>query len=342
MPHPGSCIMLSYMIRRILYMIPTLILISIISFGIVQMIPGNYLTQHRLDPTISKAMIQEQMENLGLNQPTWVRYWKWVKNIFTKGQLGYSFANYAPVSSVLFQGRLGYTIFLGLCTMIFTYSIAIPIGIYSATHQYQPSDHFFTLLAFLGLSIPNFFLALCLMYLLAVVFQVGPGLGIQGLFIQKYISDPWFHGFVPHWAKIGNFFWHIWPYIIAVGTAALAGVVRLMRGQMLEFMNRQFAQTAKAKGLSFRSVVYKHVFRNAINPLITGFGYQFRRLVSGSLITAVVLGIPTVERAYWRSLQQQDEQVIMVGLIFFAVMLLVGNLLADFLLAWNDPRIRYE
>lgn len=323
-------------------MLPTLILISIISFGIVQMIPGNYLTKHKFDPTISRELMKEQKESLGLNEPVYVRYWKWVKGVITRGDLGFSFANYAPVSVVLFEGRIGYTIFLGIITMIFTYALSIPIGIYSSVHQYEASDHFFTLLSFMGLSIPNFFLALVLLYLLAAVFQVGPHLGIGGLFIQKYITAPWFHGFLPNWGKIGNFFWHVWPYVIAVGTASMAGVVRLMRGQMLEFLNRQFAQTAESKGLSHRSVVYKHVFRNAINPLITGFGYSFRRLVSGALITAIVLGVPTVERAYWRALNQQDEQVIMVGLIFFALMLLFGNLLADFLLAWNDPRIRYE
>lgn len=334
--------MLSYMVRRFIYMIPTIILISIISFGIVQMIPGNYLTQHKFDPTISRKMIEQQKERLGLDKPVYVRYWKWVKGVITEGRLGFSFANYSPVSVVLFKGRIGYTIFLGLVTMLFTYSLAIPIGIYSSVHQYEPSDHFFTLLSFIGLSVPNFFLALVLLFLLAAVFQVGPNLGIGGLFIQKYISAPWFNGFMPNWGKIGNFFWHIWPYVIAVGTASMAGVVRLMRGQMLEFLNRQFAQTAESKGLTYRLVIYKHVFRNAINPLITNFGYSFRRLVSGALITAIVLGVPTVERAYWTALNQQDEQVIMVGLTFFALTLLLGNLVADFLLAWNDPRIRYD
>jgi len=334
--------MLSYVIRRVIYIIPTLVLVSIISFAVIQLIPGNYLTTHSLDPTISRERIEQQKELLGLDQPLWVRYWKWVKGIFLRGDLGYSFANYAPIGSVLFKGRLGYTVFLGLCTLTFTYLFSIPIGIYSATHQYAPSDHFFTLLSFLGLSIPNFFLALVLLYLLAGIFEVGPSLGVGGLFVQKYISQPWFNGAVPNWAKIGNFFWHVWPYVIAVGTAAMAGVVRLMRGQMLEFMNRQFAQTARAKGLAENIITYKHVFRNAINPLITGFGYSFRTMVSGSLITAIVLGVPTVERAYWNALQQQDEQVIMVGLTFFAFMLLFGNLVADILLAWADPRIRYD
>ena len=300
------------------------------------------MTTHRMDPTISRERIEQQKELLGLDQPLHIRYYKWVKGIFARGDLGYSFANYSPVSNVLFRGRLGYTIFLGLCTLVFTYSISIPIGIYSATHQYAPSDHFITLLSFLGLSIPNFFLALFILFLLSAVFQVGPNLGIQGLFIQKYIAQPWFYGYLPNWGKIGNFFWHVWPYVISVGTAAMAGVVRLMRGQMLEYMNRQFAQTAEAKGLSQKKVIYKHVFRNAINPLITNFGFSFRTLVSGSLITAIVLGVPTVERAYWNALNQQDEQVVMVGLTFFALMLLFGNLVADILLAWNDPRIRYD
>lgn len=323
-------------------MIPTLILVSIISFGIMQLIPGNYLTKHRLDPTISRETIEQQKENLGLNKPLHIRYWRWIKGVITKGDFGYSFSHYRPVRNVLFKNRLGYTIFLGLITMLFTYIFSIPIGIYSATHQYAPSDHFVTLLSFVGLSIPNFFLALVLLFFMAAVLNVGANLGIGGLFVEQYMAAPWFNGFVPNMPKITNFFWHVWPYVIAVGTAAMAGVVRLMRGQMLEFMNRQFATTAEAKGLKESVVIYKHVFRNAINPIITGIGYSFRTLVSGSLITAIVLGVPTVERAYWTALNKQDEQVIMVGLTFFAIMLLVGNLFADFMLAWNDPRIRYD
>ncbi len=323
-------------------MIPTLILVSIISFGIMQLIPGDYLTKSQLDPTISRKTIEQQKENLGLDRPIHIRYWKWVEGIFTRGDFGYSFSHYRPVKNVLFKGRLGYTVFLGLITLGFTYLFSIPIGIYSATHQYAPSDHLVTLASFIGLSIPNFFLALVLLFFMAAVLNVGANLGIGGLFTEQYMAAPWFNGFVPNMGKITNFFWHVWPYVVAVGTASMAGVVRLMRGQMLEYMNRQFATTAEAKGVKESVVIYKHVFRNAINPIITGLGYSFRTIVSGSLITAIVLGIPTVERAYWTALNKQDEQVIMVGLTFFAIMLLFGNLFADFMLAWNDPRIRYD
>lgn len=323
-------------------MIPTLILVSIISFGVMQLIPGDYLTKSQLDPTVSRKTIERQKENLGLDRPIHIRYWKWVEGVITRGDFGYSFSHYRSVRHVLFKNRLGYTIFLGLLTMTFTYLFSVPIGIYSATHQYAPSDHVVTLASFVGLSIPNFFLALVLLFFMAAVLNVGPNLGIGGLFTEQHMAAPWFNGFAPNIGKITNFFWHVWPYVVAVGTASMAGVVRLMRGQMLEFMNRQFATTAEAKGVKESVVIYKHVFRNAINPIITGLGYSFRTLVSGSLITAIVLGIPTVERAYWTALNKQDEQVIMVGLTFFAIMLLVGNLFADFMLAWNDPRIRYD
>lgn len=323
-------------------MLPTLILVSIISFGIIQLIPGDYLSQRKMDPTISMETLEQQKENLGLDRSLPVRYWKWVEGIITRGDFGYSFSNYSSVRNVLFEGRLGYTIFLGITNLIFVYLFSIPIGIYSAVNQYSISDNVVTFLAFIGLSIPNFFLALVLMFFIAGPLDVGANLGVGGLFIARYMGAPWFHGFVPNMPKIANFFWHVWPYVIAVGTASLAGVVRIMRGQMLEFMNRQFAQTARAKGLKENIVIYKHVFRNAINPIITNFGYSLRTLVSGSLITAIVLGVPTVQRAYWTALNQQDEQVIMAGLVFFALMLLVGNLVADFLLAWNDPRIRYD
>ncbi len=193
------------------------------------------------------------------------------------------------------------------------------------------------MLGFLGLSIPNFFLALVLLWLLVAVFNVGGlGLGIGGLFDSEYIDAPW------TWGKLGSFLWHLWPVVLVVGTSTMAGTIRYMRAMMLDQLGQQYVQTARSKGLKDRVVIWKHTARNALNPIISGFGLAFPFLMEGSLIAAIVFSLPMVELQYWESLLRQDTYVTASGLTFFAFLLLFGNLLADLLLAWTDPRIRYD
>lgn len=319
-------------------MLPLLILVSLFSFTIIQLMPGDYLTRARLDPQIKQETLNAMARRYGLDKSFMTRYWAWVKGILTRGDFGTSFETRRPVFFTLFMGsRLQWTLVVSISTMIITWLFAIPLGIYSATHQYKVSDHSLTFFGFLGLSIPNFFFALVLLWLLVAVFKVGQhGLGIGGLFDNRFIAAPW------SLAKLGNLLWHIWPAWLVIGTSGMAGLLRYMRGSLLDTLSLQYVQTARAKGLVERRVIYKHAVRNAINPLISMLGMTLPNLVAGSLVTAIVLNLPTVERAFWSALQMQDEYVIMGGLLFFSLFLLIGNLLADVLLAWVDPRIRYD
>lgn len=330
--------MITYMIRRTLYMLPLLIIVSLISFLLIYIMPGDYMTRAQMNPQITQETLNRMRASHGLDKPAIVQYWLWFKQIITKGNFGTSFETMQPVFWTLFMGnRLFWTIIVSVSTMFITWLIAIPLGIYSATHQYKPSDHTLTFFGFLGLSIPNFFFALVVLWLLVAVFRVGDhGLGVGGLFDNRYVNAPW------TFAKFVNLLWHIWPAWLVIGTSGMAGLIRYMRGSLLDTLSLQYVQTARAKGLSERTVIYKHAVRNAINPLVSMLGMSLPSLVSGSLVTAIVLNLPTVERAFWTALQAQDQYVIMGGLLFFSLFLLIGNLLADIMLAWVDPRIRYR
>jgi peptide/nickel transport system permease protein len=319
-------------------MLPLLILVSIISFGLIQIMPGDYLTRARMNPQITQETYNQMKARYGLDKSFVVQYWLWFKQIITKGNFGTSFETMRPVYWTLFMGdRLMWTIIIASTTMLLTWLIAIPLGIYSATHQYKPSDHTLTFFGFLGLSVPNFFFALVVLWVLVAIFKVGNyGLGVGGLFDNRFIGVPW------SLAKFWNLMWHIWPAWLVIGTSGMAGLLRYMRGSLLDTLSLQYVQTARAKGLNERVVIYKHAVRNAVNPLVSMLGMSLPALVSGSLVTAIVLNLPTVERAFFSALQQQDMYVIMGGLLFFSLFLLVGNLLADIMLAWVDPRIRYN
>ena len=329
--------MLTYIIRRTLYMIPLLLVVSLISFSLIKLMPGDYMTTARLNPVLTEETFQARVARYGLDRPFIVQYWFWLRNVI-RGDFGISFDTQMPAFRTLFfGGRLMWTIILATTTLVLQWVAAIPIGIYSATHQYKPSDHVVTFFGFLGLSIPNFFFALVLLWLLVVVFRVGDhGLGVGGLLDARFFHAPM------SWAKFANYLWHMWPLWVVIGTGGMAGLIRLMRGSLLDTLALPYVQTARSKGLKERVVIYKHAVRNAINPLITILGLTLPGLVAGSIITAIVLNIPTVGRAYFAALQQQDEPVIMGALLFFSMFLLVGNLVADFLLAWVDPRIRYD
>lgn len=330
--------MLTYIIRRTLYMLPLLIIVSLISFLLIYIMPGDYLTRAQMNPQITQETLAQMRAAYGLDQSVLVQYWLWLKHILLHGDFGTSFETMRPVFWTLFMGdRLMWTLIISFTTMVLTWLVSIPLGIYSATHQYKVSDHTLTFFGFLGLSIPNFFFALVLLWLLVAVLKVGGhGLGVGGLFDNRFIDAPW------TLAKLGNLLWHIWPAWVVIGTSGMAGLLRYMRANLLDTLSLQYVQTARAKGLSEHTVIYKHAVRNAINPLVSMLGMSLPGLVSGSLVTAIVLNLPTVERAFFSALQMQDQYVIMGGLLFFSLFLLLGNLLADILLAWVDPRIRYR
>lgn len=323
--------MMNYILRRFLYMIPLMILISIISFAVIKLQPGEFGSQYFKNPRVSPKTVEQLRERLGLDEPAYLQYLKWVKGIITEGDFGYSFAYKRPVSALIWE-RMGWTVVVAASTIIFTWGLAIPIGIFSATHKYSIFDYIFTFIGFIGISIPNFFLALVLMYW--VLAQGGTSVG--GLFSPEYIGAAW------SWGKIIDLLKHIWIPLIAIGTAGMAGILRQMRGNLLDILGEQYIQTARAKGLKEKTVIYKHAVRNAINPLISMFGMQLPRLISGTIISAIVLNLPTMGPFFYDALINQDQYLVMTFLMFSAFLMLVGNLIADVLLAWVDPRIRFD
>lgn len=344
--------MLGYVARRTLYTIPLLIVISMIVFAVSVIEPGNFCTPLRLQ---NATLYQQCLESTGVDQPLPLQYAHWMWRIVTRLDFGTSFQNQQPVLEQLFTAGnwltgfpLLWTLVISLGTMLLIWAIAVPLGVYAATHRGTWKDYTVNTLGFVGLSIPNFFLAVGLLWLLVVVFAVGHVcwqsaelgqtvcLGVSGLFDGNYANAPWSLG------KVLDLLWHLWPAMLVIGAANLAAVVRYMRSEMLTVLTEPYIQTARAKGLAERWVTYKHALKNALNPMISMLGYWLPAMFEGTLVAAMILQLPTVERVYWTALRQNDQYVIMAGLLFFSVVLVVGNLISDLLLAWANPKIRYQ
>lgn len=331
--------MTAFIIRRIILSIPTLILVSFIAFFILTLPPGDYMTtfQNQLTSkaglSTSEAMeLAAQMrKRYGLDKPFIVQYYNWVKNIVLHGDFGYSFFYSRPVGEVIWS-RLGYTLLIASLCHFISVIVGILIGIYSATHQYTTGDYIFTVIAFIGVSVPAFFLALALLYF----FSFKLGMGVGGLFLQENILAPW------SFAKFIDLLKHIWVPIAIVGFAGTARNMRVMRGNLLDVMGQQYIQTARAKGVAEFKVVFKHGLRNAILPIIMSLGYAMPFLIQGEMVTAIVLDLPTTGPAFYKSLINQDMYLAGSFLMMIAVILVLGNLAADIALAWVDPRVRYD
>ncbi len=321
-------------------MIPMLILVSFVCFVVLYLPPGDYLTTYQRALITTEGMNREEAlelvanlrEQYNLDQPFLTQYLTWVRNIVLRGDFGPSFQYGKPVGEVIWP-RLGATFAIALTSLLFTWLVAIPIGIYSATHKYQISDYFFTFMAFIGLSVPNFFLALVLMYVMVFVFNSS---AIGGLFSPEYVVADW------SWAKVVDLLKHVWIAVIVVGMGSTAGIMRIMRSNLLDVLNMQYVQTARAKGVKERVVIYKHAVRNAIQPLVMTLGMSFPMLLEGSMVTSIVLNLPTTGPMFYQALMAQDMYLAGTFLMMLAFMLLLGNLFADLLLAKVDPRIRYE
>ncbi|SFL98074.1 ABC transporter permease [Halanaerobium salsuginis] len=331
--------MISYIIRRSLLSIPMLIVVSLIAFFILTLPPGDYMTSYQnqltsqagLTTSEAEKMADQMREKYGLDKPFLVQYYNWIKNIVVHGDFGYSFFYSKTVAKVIW-GRLGYTLLIaGLCHFISVF-VGILIGIFSATHQYSAADYFFTILAFLGVSIPAFFLAIFMMYL----FSFKLGLGVGGLFSDQYIMAPW------SMARVLDLIKHLWLPVTIVGFAGTARNMRVMRSNLLDVLGLQYIQTAKAKGLKNRTVIYKHAVKNAIKPIVMSMGSALPFLITGEMITSIVLDLPTTGPAFYNALVNQDMYLAGSFLMMIAVILIIGNLLADIALAWVDPRVRYN
>lgn len=316
-------------------MIPTLIIISIITFIIIQLPPGDFVTTAQAEIAASgggmdASAVEAMRIRYGLDQPMLVQYWRWVSG-FPRGDFGYSLEWSAPVWDII-AGRLGWTLLLSGLALVFMWLVSIPIGIYSARHQYSLGDNVFSFLGFLGLSIPDFMLSL--MWLVFATMTLG--ISASGLYSPQMVDAPW------SFAKFLNLLNHLWPPVVIMGVVGTAELIRIMRGNLLDILNQQYVTTARSKGLVEKVVVQKYAVRMAINPMISVLGMQIPKMISSSIIVGFVLSIPTVGPIFLRALITQDMYLAGTILLLMTVMLLIGNFLADIALAWVDPRIRFE
>ena len=327
--------MIAYIVKRILGMIPTLIIISIITFIIIQLPPGDFVTTAQAEIAASgggmdASAVEAMRIRYGLDQPMMVQYWRWVSG-FPRGDFGYSLEWSAPVWDII-AGRLGWTLLLSGLALVFMWLVSIPIGIYSARNQYSLGDNVFSFLGFLGLSVPDFMLSL--MWLVFATMTLG--ISASGLYSPQMVDAPW------SFAKFLNLLNHLWPPVVIMGVVGTAELIRIMRGNLLDILNQQYVTTARSKGLVEKVVVRKYAVRMAINPMISVLGMQIPKMISSSIIVGFVLSIPTVGPIFLRSLITQDMYLAGTILLLMTVMLLIGNFLADIALAWVDPRIRFE
>ena len=328
--------MLRYILRRLLLMIPTLFGISIIAFIIIQLPPGDYLTTVIAQLSAAGDLVEEDViaglkAQYGLDRPMHVQYLKWIGNILLRGDFGTSFEWDVAVGDLIWS-RLGLTVTLSVATLLFTWAVAFPVGIYAAVRQYSWGDYLFTGIGFVGLAIPNFLLALVLMYVAFKYFNQSVG----GLFSPDFVEAPW------TWARFQDMLGHLWVPMIILGTAGTAGLIRIMRANLLDELRKPYVKTARAKGLSELRLLLKYPVRVALNPFVSTIGLTLPILISGSAIVSVVLSLPTSGPLLLRALIAQDMYLAGSFILMLGVITVLGTLLSDLLLAWLDPRIRFD
>ncbi|WP_292291742.1 ABC transporter permease [Marivita sp.] len=324
-----------FILKRLLYMIPFLFAVSIVSFLLIQAPPGDYLTTYiaklgESNEVLDQASINNLRARFGLDQPLYVQYFKWVGNLL-QGDFGMSFEWRQPVSDLVWE-RMGLTVCLSFATLLFTWALAMPIGIYSAVRKYTLGDYIITTIGFIGLATPNFLLALILMYIGVVHF----GADVGGLFSPEYKNAPW------SWAKVVNLIEHLWLPVIVLGTGATASLIRIMRANLLDELNRPYVDTARAKGLSEWALIMKYPVRVALNPFVSTIGWVLPNLVSGAVVTAIVLSLPTAGPLMLQALLSQDMYLAGAFVLLLSSLTVVGMLISDILLVLLDPRVRYE
>ena len=327
--------MLNYIVRRLVFMLFTIFLVSVVSFFLIQLPPGDFLSSYllQLEATGGKAN-QAEIDSLrrayGLDQSVVTQYWIWIKNIVTKGDFGRSFQWEQPVSELLWE-RLGLTVALGVATLIFTYLLAIPIGIYSALRKYSIGDFVITTLSYVGLALPGFILAFGVLYVSHLM-----GNSVGGLNSPEFLNQPM------SWAKFIDTLEHAWIAIFVLGVAGVAGLTRVMRGMLLDELAQQYVVTARAKGVSETRLVFKYPVRLALNPVVSTMGWQLAAIISGAPIVELVLNLPTTGPLLLRALLGQDMYLAGSFLLLLSVLTVVGTFVSDILLAALDPRIRME
>ncbi len=325
--------MFGYIVHRLLIMIPTLLVISIVIFTIIQLPPGDYFSTYVAElqsqgEAVDLQKIAFLKAQYGFDKPVWEHYLYWVAGLL-HGDMGYSFEYNLPVRDIV-GDKLLLTFIVSFATVIFTYLVAFPIGIYSATHQYSWSDHTLTFLGFLGLATPNFLLALVLLYFANVYF----GISIGGLMDPRYLDEPW------SWGKLVSVLQHLWIPVVVIGLSGTAGMIRRLRANLLDELHKQYVVTARAKGLPPFRALMKYPLRMALNPFISDIGSLLPHIISGAAVVSVVMSLPTTGPMLLDALRSQDMYLAGSFLMFLAFLTVVGVFLSDLALAALDPRIR--
>ena len=327
--------MLSYIAYRVLQFVPLLLMISVLTFAIIELPPGDYLTMHiyqleQAGTRVSEAEIARLTQQYGLDKPITQRYLLWMWNMIRYGNLGRSFQLNQPVTQVIGE-RIALTFVMSLLSLLFVWAVSIPIGIYSATHQYTVLDYVFGFLGYIGLAVPGFLLALVVMFYAFKYLDIS----VTGLFGPEYVDAPW------SWGKVGDMVKRIWLPMIIIGISSTAALIRVMRGTLLDELRKPYVTTARAKGLVERKLLFKYPVRIAINPMISTIGWVLPGLVSGSALVSIVLNLPTTGPVLLRALMAQDMYLAGSFLMITSLLTVTGTLISDILLAAVDPRIRY-
>ena len=324
----------AYIGRRIMYMLVLLILTSVVSFAIIVLPPGDFVTTYvsqlqSQGQSISDEEIVAMRAAYGLGEPAYVQYAKWMQQLLLEGDMGRSFAWRAPVADLIIE-RLPATLLISLGSTVLVYLVAIPIGIYSAVRQYSPGDYIATIIGFLGLAIPNFLLALVLMMFFYNTF----GVSVGGLYSPDMRTAPW------SLAKFGDLLLHLPVPLIVVGTAGTASIIRVMRAMLLDELNKPYVETARAKGVSERRLLLKYPVRVALNPIASTIGWILPLMFSGDIITSIVLNLPTIGPLLLQSLQTEDMYLAAGIVLIITALTIIGTFVSDLILVWLDPRIR--
>lgn len=328
--------MFQYIVRRLLWMFATLFAVSLVAFIIIQLPPGDFATSYVSGLAASGANVQqEELDSIratyGLDEPVLVQYGKWMWNILSKGDFGLSFSYKMPVSAIVWE-RIWLTAGLSALCVLITWLIAFPIGIYSAVRQYSAGDYIATLVGFVGVSVPSFLVALVVMYVAFKYFDTT----ITGLFSTQYVNAPW------SWEKALDLLGHLWVPVMVLALEGTAGLIRVMRANLLDELRKPYVVTARAKGMAEWRLLLKYPVRLALNPFVSTLGWLLPGLVSGSVIISVVMSLPTTGPLLLSALLSQDMYLAGTIILLLSVLTIIGTLISDLLLAWLDPRIRLQ
>jgi len=327
--------MLAYILRRLLLLVPLIILISIIIFALIQLPPGNYVDAYAANlrqsgMPVDQATLDALAQQYGLDRSVVAQYFDWVADLLVRGDLGISFAEDRPVVEII-RERMPITLSLAFFSLLFVFVVGVPIGIYSATHQYSVPDYVFTFFGFIGLAVPNFLLAIVVMWWLYRV----SGHAVVGLFSVEFVGEPW------SFAKALDLMKNMWLPIVIIGTERTAGLIRVTRGNLLDELRKQYVVTARAKGVKESKLVFKYPVRLSLNPVVSTIGWVLPSLIGAQVLVSIVLNLNTLGPVLWDSIRTQDMYLAGSILLLMSIFTVVGTLASDIFLAVLDPRIRF-